>query len=147
MGLDHPLTSMELEEIFEMGRRLGIDFRHPYWDADIVHMLYRTPPQLLNRDGRAKALVRSTVARRFPTLGLERQKKIAGTSFFRSVLRREVPDLWKQSGGVPTLVRMGIVDAGAANAMVEASLSEFSREGLSRIWDLLNLDAWVQAHE
>lgn len=145
-GLDHQLTSMELEEIFHMGRRLDVKIRHPYWDADVVDMLYRTPPQLLNLDGRAKALVRDTVAKRFPALGLDRQKKIAGTSFFRSVLRNEVPALWKRSGGVPTLVRMGIVDGRAANAMVEASLAQFSRQGLSRIWDLLNLDAWVEAH-
>jgi asparagine synthase (glutamine-hydrolysing) len=146
-GLDHPLTSMELEEIFEMGRRLDLRFRHPYWDADVVDLLYRTPPHLLSLDGRAKSLVRETVATRFPTLGLSRQKKIAGTSFFRSVLRNEVPALWKRTGGVPTLARLGIVEARAAHAVVEASLAESSREGLSRIWDMLNLDAWVQAHE
>jgi asparagine synthase (glutamine-hydrolysing) len=145
-GLDHQLTSMELEEIFDMGRRLDVKIRHPYWDADVVDMLYRTPPRLLSLDGRAKALVRDTVAKRFPSLGLDRQKKIAGTSFFRSVLRNEIPALWKRSGGVPTLIRMGIVDAGAAHAMVESHLAEHSREGLSRIWDLLNLDAWVEAH-
>lgn len=145
-GLDHPLTSMELEEIFEMGRRLGVRFRHPYWDADVVDLLYRTPPRLLSRNGRAKSLVRDTVARRFPRLGLERQKKIAGTSFFRQVLRDEIPKLWKNSGGAPHLAALGVVDAARAQAMVDASLSEFSREGLSRIWDLVNLDAWVQAH-
>ena len=141
MSLDHPLTSMELEEIFEMGRRLDLRFLHPYWDADVVDMLYRTPPRLLSRDGRAKGLVRETVARRFPRLGLDRQKKLAATSFFRSVLRDEVPKLWQRFGGAPALAAMGIVDVRKMDQMVQASLANPSREGLSRIWDLLNLDA------
>ena len=111
-GLGHALTSMELEEIFEMGRRLDVRFLHPYWDADVVDMLYRAPPLLLNRGGRAKGMVRETAARRFPTLGLDRQKKLAGTTFFRSVLRAEIPKLWQQSGGAPALAAMGIIDRG-----------------------------------
>ncbi len=127
-----------------MGRRLDLRFLHPFWDADVVDMLYRTPPALLIRPGRAKAVVRETVARRFPTLGLDRQKKIAGTSFFRSVLREEIPKLWKSSGGVPALAAIGIVDARRTNAMVEAALSR-SSEPLYRVWDLLNLNAWVES--
>lgn len=145
-SLDHALTCMELEEIFEMGRRLDLKFLHPYWDADVVDMLYRTPPALLSRNGRAKGLVRDTVARRFPALDLERQKKVAGTSFYRSVLQAEIPELWQRSGGARSLEAMGIVDGRKTNAMVEASLSQSSREGLGRVWELLNLDAWVQSH-
>jgi len=146
MSLEHPLTSMELEGIFEMGQRLGLRFLHPYWDADVVDMLYRTPPRLLSRDGRAKGLVRETVARRFPRLGLDRQKKLAGTSFYKSVLADEIPRLWKSAGGrAPTLAALGIVDPREIDVMVEAILSDPSREGLGRIWDVLNLDAWVES--
>jgi hypothetical protein len=118
---------------------------HPYWDADVVDLLYRTPPQLLSRGGRSKALVRDTVARRFPALGLDRQKKVEGTSFFESILRTEVPRLWKRSGGAPALAKLGVIDAGKTEAMVEASFAEFNREALNRVWELLNLDAWVQS--
>ena len=145
-GLDHPLTSMELEETFEMGKILGVRFLHPFWDADVVDLLYRTPPELLIRRGRAKGLVRETVARRFPHLGLERQKKVASTSFFESVLRREVPGLWRASGGVPALATLRIVDDKKVRAMVGASLREDSRESLMRVWELLNFDAWVASH-
>ena len=145
-SLDHPLTSMELEEIFEMGKSLDMRFLHPFWDADVVDMLYRTPPELLMRRGRAKGLVRETVAKRFPSLGLDRQKKIASTSFFKSVLRNEVPNLWKASGRARTLADLGIVDARKVDAMVETSLAEVSRESLIRIWELMNFDAWVASH-
>ena len=145
-GLDHPLTSMELEETFEMGKALGVRFLHPFWDADVVDLLYRTPPELLIRRGRAKGLVRETVAKRFPNLGLERQKKVASTSFFHSVLRREVPGLWRASGGVPALAALGIVDDKQVRTMVDASVREDSRDSLMRVWELLNLDAWVASH-
>jgi asparagine synthase (glutamine-hydrolysing) len=144
-SLDHSLTSMELEEIFEMGRRLDVKFLHPYWDADVVDLLYRTPPALLSRGGRSKGLVRDTVARRFPALGLDRQKKVAGTAFFESVLRAEVPRLWEASRGTPALAALGVVDPARTQAMAEASFAEFDRNALNRIWNLLNLDAWVQS--
>ena len=129
-----------------MGRSLDMRFLHPYWDADVVDMLYRTPPQLLLRHGRAKGLVRDTVATRFPTLGLDRQKKIASTSFFKSLLRDEVPQLWQGSGRGRALADLGIVDGAQIDAMVEASLAETSRESLIRIWEIMNFDAWVASH-
>ena len=75
-SLDHPLTAMEMEEIFENGTRMGLRILMPYWDADLLEMLYRVPPHLLNKGGRSKGLVRQSVARRFPQLGFERQKKV-----------------------------------------------------------------------
>ena len=74
--LDHPLTAMEMEEVFDRGTRMGLRILMPYWDADLLEMLYRIPPHLLNKGGRSKGLVRQSVARRFPQLGFERQKKI-----------------------------------------------------------------------
>lgn len=145
-GLDHTLTSMELEEVFEMGRGLGVRIMHPYWDADLVDMLYRTPPHLLMRAGRAKSLVRETVARRFPALGLDRQKKVAATSFYRSVLVAEVPQLWRSFGGAPALAALGVIDSRKTDDMVQKALSQSSRAGLSRVWDVLNLEAWVRSH-
>ena len=32
--LDHPLTAMEMEEVFESGTRMGLRILMPYWDAD-----------------------------------------------------------------------------------------------------------------
>ena len=144
-SLDHALTCLELEEMFEMGRRLGVRILNPYWDADVVDMLYRTPPLLLCRDGRAKSLVRETVARRFPGLGLEHQRKIAGTSFRRSLLEAQIPKIWRAAGGVRALTALGIVDGRKADAMVERSIAHNDHEGLNRTWDLLNVNAWVES--
>jgi hypothetical protein len=85
-GLGHPLVAMELEELFEQSRRLGVRVLQPFWDAALVEFLYRTPPAMLNQTGRSKGLVRDTVARRFPRLGFETQLKVTATRFGRSVI-------------------------------------------------------------
>ncbi len=146
-SLEHTLTSMELEEIFETGRRQGVRYLHPYWDADVVEILYRTPPLLLFSGGRSKSLVRHTMARRFPGLGLEHQKKRAGTSFYRSVLDREIPALWPGSANLEALGDLGIVEPTKAAAMADSSIANRFGTGLVRIWDLMNLETWVRAHQ
>jgi hypothetical protein len=80
-GLAHPLTSWELEEYYEFGNREGIRILHPYWDPDLVDLLYRTPPTALLAGGRAKGLVRQDLAVRFPGLGLGSQRKVSATGF------------------------------------------------------------------
>jgi Asparagine synthase len=146
-SLEHTLTSMELEEIFETGRRLHVRFLHPYWDADVVDILYRTPPLLLFSGGRSKSVVRQIMARRFPGLGLEHQKKRAGTTFYRSVLHREIPALWARRGSLDALGDLGVVEPGQATAMATKSIAENFGTGLVRIWDLVNVESWIRAHQ
>jgi asparagine synthase (glutamine-hydrolysing) len=146
-SLEHTLTSMELEEIFETGRRLDVRYLHPYWDAEVVDMLYRTPPLLLFSGGLSKSVVRHTMARRFPGLGLERQKKRAGTSFYRKILNREIPDLWRRKSGLEALADLGVVDPRQAAAMAERSIANTIGTGLVRTWDLMNLETWVRTHQ
>jgi asparagine synthetase B (glutamine-hydrolysing) len=145
--LEHPLTSLELEEIFEMGRWLGVRYLHPYWDAEVVDILYRTPPLLLFAGGRAKGVVRATMARRFPGLGLDRQKKRAGTAYFSSVLDREIPDLWRRNGDLSAMADLGIVEPRAAAAMAKDTLASKPGIGFTRIWDLMNVESWIRAHQ
>ena len=145
-SLEHPLTVLELEEIFEHGRRLDVRFLHPYWDADVVDTMYRTRPLHLFTGGRAKSVVRRTMANRFPGLGLEHQKKRSGTGFYARVLDREIPALWARHRAIPALKDLGIVDGTKAIAMADRSVESKTGTGLVSIWDLMNLDVWVQAH-
>ena len=143
--LEHPLISMEMEENFEFGRRLGFPVLMPYWDADLVTFLYRTPPELLNQGERTKALVRQTVARRFPHLNFERQKKVQAMNFFSSILSEEGARLWQTMGGAPALAELGIVDAPALNSGVSKLLSgtQSPRE-THRIRDILLVESWLR---
>jgi asparagine synthetase B (glutamine-hydrolysing) len=143
--LEHALISMELEEYYELGQHTGVRFRHPYWDVDLVELLMRTPPHLLNGNGKAKGLVRQAVADRFPELGFERQKKVGATSFFNSILMSEGPELWRAAGGARTLAELGIVDPHALNASVDQLFQGADPKRLYQVWEVLRLERWVRA--
>ena len=146
-ALDHAVISWELEEMFEVYQRAGVRTLQPFWDPDLVDMLYRTPPFLLIQDGLNKGLVRGSLARRFPELGFDRQRKIEATTFYASLIYRNASEIWQQSGGLPTLATLDIIDEGRLRPIVErllASRKEGSRA--HRIWSVLNLETWARAH-
>jgi asparagine synthase (glutamine-hydrolysing) len=142
--LDHPLTAMEMEEVFESGNWMGLRILMPYWDVDVLEMLYRIPPHLLNKGGRSKGLVRQSVARRFPQLGFERQKKIIATNFFNSTMLQDGKKAWQALGGTPALAELGIVDRERLGSTMENILAGNQPQQAYRIWDVLNLEAWLR---
>jgi asparagine synthase (glutamine-hydrolysing) len=145
-AFSHPLISMEFEELFEFGSRVGVRMQHPYWDADLVEMLYRTHPDVLNAGGRSKGLVRAAVERRFPELGFGRQRKVAATSYSKQLFREQGAALWHRLGDLRQLSALGVVEPRGASAAIERALSdrEHPRE-VSRAWDVLKLEAWARA--
>jgi asparagine synthase (glutamine-hydrolysing) len=149
-ALDHALVAMELEELFECGKRLGLRFACPFWDADLLAFLYRTPPELLNQGGRSKGLVRAALARRFPDLGFEVHRKITGNTTARTMYVREGRNAWQRLGGATTLTELGIVDGEAVRRMVDDLLarpvSPEKNVHSYRIWDTLTLEAWARTH-
>ena len=142
--LNHPCVTGDLEETQEFGRRLGVRMLHPFWDADLVEFLCRMPPQLLDRGGRSKAPLRALVARRFPALGLERQKKAHALRFFDSMVRREAPGIFKALGGLQTLGSLGVVDAPAAEAHLKTLLEGPSVVDPGRVVEVLTLETWAR---
>ncbi len=148
--LDHVLVSTELEEMFETGRRLGLRLAQPFWDADLLALLYRTPPELLNRGGRSKGLVRDTLARRFPDLGFATHRKITGTGVAQRLYVQEGRRAWQRLGGATTLADLGVVDGKRVQRLVDDSLGlpvapEHNVQSFT-IWDILILEAWARAH-
>jgi len=138
---------MEYEELFEFGRQSGVTMTQPYCDADLVELLYRMPPDVLTRGGRAKGLVRETVARRFPALGFDRQRKVNATSFFENVLRTEGPAAWERVDRGAVLAELGVVNGPQlTDLMGRLFVGERDPESY-RIWTVLNLAAWVQSRQ
>ena len=148
--LDHALVAMDLEEAFEAGRRLGVRFGHPFWDADLLTFLYRTPPELLNQGGRSKGLVRSALARRFPELGFERQRKVTAIPVARRTLVEEGRPAWRRLGGATALANLGVVDANAVSDLMAGLLSNGKNSENNfhsyRILDIISLEAWARSH-
>jgi asparagine synthase (glutamine-hydrolysing) len=143
--LDHSIVSWQAEEQFELGRRIGIRFLHPYYDPDLVEMLCRTPPNILNSGGRSKGPVRDTLARRFPALGLTGQRKTLATTFYQGFLLREGPAIADAIGDFPSLSELGIVDGKLARASVCAGLKRPGR-AIARSWVPINVEMWVRFH-
>ena len=107
-------------------------------------MLYRIPPHLLNKGGRSKGLVRQSVARRFPQLGFERQKKVIATNFFNSTMLQDGKKAWQVLGGTPALAELGIVDGERLGSTMEDILAGNQLRQAYRIWDVLNLESWLR---
>jgi hypothetical protein len=144
-SLDHTIVSWDLEERYELGRGIGVRFLHPYWDPDVVEMLCRTPPHILLEGGRTKGMVRRTVARRFPALALERQRKVSATSFYRSLLLREGQALADAAGHFPSLSGLGIVDGKMTRDTVRRDLQQPGPQ-IHFAWELVNLEIWSRLH-
>ena len=143
-ALDHPVIAMEKEEVFESGRRLQMPMLRPYWETDLVELLLRTPPHVLNKGGRSKGLVRSSLARRFPHLGFERQKKVWATNFFRTTMAREGARVWEAMGGARALADLGVVDLNLLTPIVDEAFEEGRGRHASLLWEVLSLEAWLR---
>ena len=144
-SLDHSLVSWELEEQYQFGAAIGVNIMHPFWDADLVDLLFRLRPNTLNRGGRSKGLVRESLARRFPSLGFERQRKLSGTQFYRAIMEKEGPAVLRAAGRFSTLDALGVVDGAQALRAADAAFGQAPR-AWSQVWNLVNLEAWARAH-
>ena len=142
-GFVHPLRSLDCEEVFQSRRRNGLRELQPYWDPDLVQLLCRVHPTTLDRGGRNKGLVRDHVARKFPGLGFERHRKVSASTFFSERMAVEGPRAWDRLGGVRHLSRLGILDAQEAESAARADIGTIVRSGNIRVWEMLNLEAWV----
>lgn len=142
-GVSHALIAGEFEDRFETGRDVGIQELHPLLDPDLVDFLWRVPPKLLDRGGRAKGLIRETLARRFPDLGFDRQRKVNATNFFRQNILSEFDTALVQLGGIPRLSALGILDADAWEEAYERIRTREHRLA-PRIWQVLSTEAWLQ---
>jgi asparagine synthase (glutamine-hydrolysing) len=144
-ALDHYLVSMEFEEDFEIAHRGGIQRLHPFLDADLLDLLARMPPRLLNRGGRAKGLVRGMMAARFPALGFESQRKIGATDFIESRLFAEAAGCWNAMGSRLALADLGVLDAGRWSLTLRDTLAQNKRDSLHFVWLVLTLESWLRA--
>ena len=147
-ALFHPALTHDMEETQELGRRSGLRVLHPFWDVDLISMLYRVPPSLLIRDGRTKWLLRRRVAKRLPGLGLEQRGKVYAGHVFRDILEREAPGVSDRLGGqLAALASVGVVGGdGIALMSHQRTLSQqWQRAG--RFWTLLNLECWVRERQ
>jgi asparagine synthetase B (glutamine-hydrolysing) len=135
------------EETFLVGQRTGMPVREPFWDPDLIDLLVRVRPQARSAGGLAKAPVRRPLARRFPGLGFNRQRKSNVGDAFLSVLATQAGPARQALGGLRTLVDLGVIDGEQVGVLLDDALAGRSHRGrLGWAWELLNLEAWARAH-
>lgn len=143
--LDAPEKWFLAEETFLVGRRVGVHMHHPFLDADLVELLIRIRPNVRSEDGFAKALVRRPLARRFPHLGFERQRKSWLGAAALSMVAAEAGAACKAMGGIRTLGELGVVDPARVSEFMDDALARKGRQ-LGLVWLILNVEAWARAH-
>jgi asparagine synthase (glutamine-hydrolysing) len=146
-ALDHVTVSLDMERVFEDGRRSGVPIQEPFWDADLQEFLYRVPPEWLIKGRRTKGLVRGMLAQRFPELGFERQIKVIGSQFANETVVDELPAALRSIGGARALGDLGIVDPQRLEDAVQRMGSDPRDSSLINcIWHAFSLETWVRAH-
>lgn len=141
--LDAPHLGLRTEEAFVLGRHTGVREQDPFWDADLIDLLVRIRPQIRNKGGVSKVLVRGALSRRFPLRKFESQRKSRSQGFFiESALRAEARRAASALGDKWVLGELGVIDAKQVQAFLE---NPPAGKGW-RVWDLLNLESWVRAH-
>jgi asparagine synthetase B (glutamine-hydrolysing) len=146
-SLDHPLVALEREEAFENGRRIGAPVLAPYLDAELVRLLFAVPPELLSRGGRAKGPIRERIARKFPGLGFERQKKLTATSFATRLFVAQIPPLLRASEAVEALGDLGIVEPHRLRTELQDVILDRRRHRYAILaWHTLSAESWLRSH-
>ena len=144
VALAHPALTHDMEETQEFGRRTTQHVLHPYWDVDLVSLLYRVPPDLLVKDGRSKWLLRRRVATRLPGLGLEQRVKVNAHEVFSGIVWREIERAWTQLGGLHALAQVGVISSAELQLEVSTQSGLRRLDSPGRAWSLLNLETWVR---
>ncbi len=142
-----PMLDVSFDHDFERSRRTGLRMFHPYWDADLVDFFYRTPASVHCVGGRTKGLVRRRLARRFPELGFDTQRKLVMPPMEQELLVTQAPSAWLKHGGAPTLGALGVVDEPALQRRMEGLFAaQHAVDYFHHVWTPLNLEAWARAH-
>jgi hypothetical protein len=136
-GLDTSLVAQELEEFFELGRRIQMPVLRPFLDPDVIELLARVPPEVLNQGQRSKAIVRDALDRRFPELEFKQQRKVQGIPTLRRILRDEFDALWSSVGPPTALAELGVVDLDR----LDAAIRETSRDERRPMWNFFMLES------
>ncbi|MDP9280269.1 MAG: hypothetical protein M3P00_12685, partial [Gemmatimonadota bacterium] len=141
--LRHPEVSMYFEDWFMTGRRIGIPLLHPFWDVDVVALLYSASPEVLQLGGRPKGLAVTLVKRRLATLGDHWPRKAAADAFLEQILAEGLAGAWSSIGGLRTLEKLGIVDAKGIGGTIQADESGNSLP-LRDAWAIVTSEFWLR---
>lgn len=144
-NLTHVTPQRTMEEYFSLGMLGAVRFLHPYYDPDLIVGLCRVTIDGHNADGWQRGLSRRPLARRFPSLGFDRQRKLLATGFYTTLLTRELRTCDRSLLTLDTLSALGVVDRKNIQGFVTAGMGNPALA--IRIWDLANVESWARQQQ
>ena len=143
-GFLHPLRSLDCEEVFQSRRRNGVRELQPYWDADLIQFLCRVHPTT-TRPGRTQQRAGKRSSRQ--AVSEPWGSNVTGRCRRARFSRNGWPPRGRRRGtGLEAsrrLAALGIVDPRKAEETARANINTIVRSGNIRVWEMLNLEAWV----
>jgi asparagine synthetase B (glutamine-hydrolysing) len=145
--LDHPLHTLDKEQDYGEGQRLGIHFLSPFWDADLIAGLVRSPLLLASPDGYSKAPLRRYLQRRVPELDFASYRKTPPLQHYSATLVASARRYWPQQQSFDGLHALGLADTAQLERQTMALLENDTPEvtAAERLWRHLNVDTWVRS--
>lgn len=149
-SLDHALVSMQKEEQYLAGRCERLKIREPFYDADLVEMLYNIDPDILMAGGRSKALIRHIMDARFPESGFANQRKVTAINFWYDSICDQAHFHFRGLHGFGRLSALGIVDSNRLQPGFHELLNGTSNKRFrdaAKAWQLINFETWLRVVE
>jgi asparagine synthetase B (glutamine-hydrolysing) len=143
--LNNPLTSMDMEDMYESTRQYGIQKLSPFHDADLVEFVCRIPPLSLIKNNMTKGFLRRYLDVEFPELGFTFQKKTGASSLLWEIISSESKQSWEIIDGAKQLVEMGIVNPDAIQEVVQkVSNGKGDAKDFHDFWMICNTEMWLR---
>jgi asparagine synthase (glutamine-hydrolysing) len=144
--LTDPGMNIVFEEQFYRSTLAGLPALHPYRARSLATFLLRTPPELLNRGGRSKSMVRQTLHERFPQLGFLQQRKPTGDGFAKELFPRELPYLWQCLGAPRQMAEAGLIQPDQYATMLSRYQASSKMARQYEVWHGASIEQWMRDH-
>ena len=129
--------------LFQVAREhFGLEYRHPFFDKELVEFLLSLPPEYKYSRGWNKLLLRYTLAERLPPAILSRRDKADFAEVLRARIARSDPQRFFRKS---ILVAEGLLSASELQRLHHAWQRQ-NRSTLPRLWALFNLEHWYRHH-
>jgi hypothetical protein len=70
---------------------------------------------------------------------------VSATAFSREVAKNEAERVWRELGGLTALSELGVVDPEGFERELRTFLSGTKDRDATRMWNILNLEAWTRS--
>ncbi len=133
-------TIMDGNALHALENIYNVEFRHPFYDKDLVEFVLSLPPEYLYSQGWIKMLLRYSMEDILPDKIRSRRDKAE----FSEVLRQQLEAIdFNTLLENSNLVSLGLIEQKEIDNLIEQFHNEDNKE-LLHLWSIVNLEYWYQ---